>query len=105
MRNTVGLIVTALLALTVHAGNDEPVCEKTVEDCPNSFFTVNQKTCECECTDLFCIATMSVDTDKCECVPIPGVPDFNRKPIEVFEPTYKCDEDGYRICPENPKSC
>ena len=62
--------------------SDEKICEKTVADCPNSFFTVDQKTCECKCTELVCIATMSVDTDKCECVPIP---DFGKKPSKVTD--------------------
>ena len=50
----------------------KPRCSLTVNDCQNSNFRVNKDTCECEC-DIFCIATMSIDPDKCECVPI----DFN----------------------------
>ena len=68
--------------------SDDKVCEKTVADCPNSFFTVDQETCECKCTELVCIATMSVDTDKCECVPI----DFGKKPSKVTD--MNSDDEG-----------
>ena len=102
MKLTVGLIVTAFLSVTV--SGKKPVCEKTVEDCPNSFFTVNQKTCDCECTELMCIATMSVDTENCQCVPIIE-PELRQKPISEFELEYLCDDDGYKVCPDKPKSC
>ena len=44
-------------------------CHLTINDCPNTNFTVNKTTCRCEC-NMACIATMTLDPATCTCVPI-----------------------------------
>lgn len=68
----------------------EPTCALTKDDCPNENFTVDKKKCECVC-NLYCIATMSVDTETCTCKPI----DFSPAPPSE---DFTCDSEGTKQC-------
>ena len=55
-------------------------------ECKNEFYILDQN-CECMC-GIICLAIYSIDSERCECVPIPGLECHSQYNGQF------CDEDG-----------